>query len=355
MSRCASYWRWTWSVATIVIICVIRVSFVAAFATHPSSATNSRLQMIISRDTLVPWRQRNDVIWKLLAAMDDETDEMDSHWIGDELTEADEMETNGGNSMRPEEFSRQRDPMWYERSKKWVVIVDDEEPIRQAVGQYLFDSGYQVTACADATMALDMCRGEEEQRQQQQQHKGLPDLIVSDVRMPGMDGIELLNEIRADPELVGIPVVLLTAKGMTQDRIRGFQAGADAYIPKPFDPEELLSIIDSSIQRHEMLNAENVQVGDLKKELDDIKYLLQTGGAGVGNGWVTATKVFLTPDERKVLKLLCQGNKTKDIAEELFSSPRRVEQHLTSMYRKTQVSNRTELVRWAISTGNVQI
>jgi DNA-binding NarL/FixJ family response regulator len=104
-----------------------------------------------------------------------------------------------------------------------------------------------------------------------------------------------------------------------------------------------------------MLNAENVQVGDLKKELDDIKYLLQTGGAGVGNGWVTATNVFLTPDERQVLGLLCQGSKTKDIADELFLSPRRVEQHLTSMYRKTQVSNRTELVRWAISTGNVQI
>ena len=145
MSRYASYCRWTGSVATIVI-CVIRVSFVAAFATHPSFAPKRRLQIIITRDTLVPWRQRNDAIWKL--AMDnDETDEMDSHWIGDEfLTEADEItEPNDGGTMRPEEFNRQRDPMWYERSKKWVLIVDDEEPIRQAVGQYLFDSGYQVT------------------------------------------------------------------------------------------------------------------------------------------------------------------------------------------------------------------
>ena len=141
MSRYASYCRWTWSLATIVI-CVIRLSFVAVFATHPSFAPKSRLQIIITRDTLVPWRQQHDVIWKL--AMDnDETDEMDSHWIGDEfLPEADEItETNNGGTMRPEEFNRQRDPMWYERSKKWVLIVDDEEPIQQAVGQYLvFDS-----------------------------------------------------------------------------------------------------------------------------------------------------------------------------------------------------------------------
>jgi DNA-binding response OmpR family regulator len=61
----------------------------------------------------------------------------------------------------------------------------------------------------------------------------------------------LLEAIRKDDRLVGVPVVLLTAKGMTEDRVAGYRAGADAYIPKPFDPDELISVIDSAILRLE--------------------------------------------------------------------------------------------------------
>lgn len=247
-----------------------------------------------------------------------------------------------------------RDDRWRERSKRWVVIVDDEEAIRKAVGQFVSDKGYQVTTCADGSSALKICRSK--RAGSNEDGPMVPDVIVSDVRMPGMDGLELLRQVRNDDRLVGVPVVLLTAKGLTQDRIVGYKAGADAYLPKPFDPEELITIIDNSITRHEALNGKNVRVDDLKKDLDEIKYLLlEKGGGGVGNGWVEATNVFLTPDERKVLELLCDGLMTKEIASETYLSKRRVEQLLTSMFRKTGVSNRTELVRWAVSTGNVQI
>ena len=117
-----------------------------------------------------------------------------------------------------------------------------------------------------------------------------------------------------------------------------------------------MTIIDNAISRHEILNGGRVGTDDLKRELDEIKYLLlERGGGGVGGGWVEATNVFLTPDERDVLKLICKGLMNKEVANEIFISTRRVEQHLTSMFRKTQCSNRTELVRWAISTGNVKI
>ena len=107
-------------------------------------------------------------------------------------------------------------------------------------------------------------------------------MIVSDVRMPGKDGLEFLSEIRSDPALVELPVVLLTAKGMTEDRIAGFEAGADAYLPKPFDPEELLTIIDSSIRRREVLSGSSVEVEDLKQDLDEIKFLLlERGGVAL--------------------------------------------------------------------------
>jgi DNA-binding NarL/FixJ family response regulator len=143
---------------------------------------------------------------------------------------------------------------------------------------------------------------------------------------------------------------------MTQDRIAGYNAGADAYLPKPFDPDELVAIVDGVIERHETLNGANVQVDDLKRDLDEIKYLLlEKGGGGVGNGWVEQTNIFLAPDEREILELLCQGLMTKEIAARTYLSTRRVEQLLTRMFRKTGVKNRTELVRWAVATGNVQL
>jgi DNA-binding NarL/FixJ family response regulator len=246
-----------------------------------------------------------------------------------------------------EEFgAHRRDPLWQERSKRWIILVDDEKAIRQAVGQMLYEKGYQVTTCSDGETALRVAA----------QNSTLPDVIVSDVRMPGMDGLQLLDAIRSHKRLVEVPVVLLTAKGMPQDRIAGYQAGADAYIPKPFDPEELVTVIDNVIQRHEALNSDGIALEDLYKDLEDIKYLLlERGGGGVGNGWVEATNVFLAPDERRILELLCEGLMNKEIAERTFLSTRRVEQLLTSMYRKIKVKNRTELVRWAISTGNVKI
>ena len=256
------------------------------------------------------------------------------------------------------EFGNRRDPLWQKRSTQWIIIVDDEEAIRKAVGQLLFDKGYQVTACADAPTALRIALSKRANNDTDGESLSsesiVPDCIVSDIRMPGMDGLELLCAVRGNERLVEVPVVLLTAKGMTKDRIAGFDSGADAYLPKPFDPEELVAVVDNLIDRHATLNGKNVQVDDLKRDLDEIKYLLlEKGGAGIGGGFVEKTNVFLAPDEQEVLELVCQGLITKEIAEKTFLSTRRVEQLLTRMFRKAGVKNRTELVRWAVSTGNV--
>jgi DNA-binding CsgD family transcriptional regulator len=98
-------------------------------------------------------------------------------------------------------------------------------------------------------------------------------------------------------------------------------------------------------------------VQDLQRELKDIKSLLMSqGGAGPGvNGFVERTGIFLAPDERQVLELLCQGKTNSEIASFMYLSRRRVEQLLTSLFRKVSVKNRTELVRWAIATGQVTI
>jgi DNA-binding NarL/FixJ family response regulator len=274
------------------------------------------------------------------------------------------------------------------RAKSWIVLVDDEESIRNAVGQLFQSQGYRhVTTCEDGRSALqaalsnqdakDIKHGETQHyQQQQQQQQGsvlvvgsgssggrVPDCIVSDIRMPGMDGLELLQRIRENDTLRQVPVVLLTAKGMTSDRIAGYDSGADAYLSKPFAPEELIAIVDNVIQRHDMLaevaaeqeSKNNVKVEDLKRDLDEIKnLLLHKGGGGVGNGWVEQTNVFLSRDELEVLELLSQGLRNKEIASKTHLSTRRIEQLLTRMFRKTGVKNRTELVRWAVSTGYVE-
>ena len=172
--------------------------------------------------------------------------------------------------------------------------------------------------------------------------------------MPGMDGLTLLDRLsRFKPDL---PVIVVTAYSDLENAVAAYEGGAFEYLPKPFDPEELLTIIDSSIRRREVLSGSSVEVEDLKQDLDEIKFLLlERGGGGVGGGWVEDTKVFLAPDEREVLELLCKGLMNKEIAAELFVSTRKIEQILTSIFRKTSTNNRTELVRWALSTGNVNL
>lgn len=244
-----------------------------------------------------------------------------------------------------------RDPQWQERSHQLVMLVDDDEALRQSVEIFLDQQGFQVTTFSSAETALQFLEDNDPKQR-------LPNLIVSDIRMPGgMDGLEFLQLLRQNPDWIGLPVVLLTAKGQTRDRIAGYNAGADGYLPKPFDSTELVSLLDSLLARQKrIVNAPAITLQDLQKQVADIQALLQKGGAGPGvNGFVQATNVFLAPDERQTLELLCQGLPNKEIAAQTFLSTRRVEQLLTTLYRKTGVTNRTELVRWAIRTGNVRL
>lgn len=265
------------------------------------------------------------------------------------------------NFLFDDEDNQVEERLLYEkRSNRWVLIVDDEEALRTAVGQFLMDEGYQVTVCSDSSSALDILGYKENNttnnnnNEEEEDDYNIPDAIVLDVRMPGqMDGLDLLRLFRSHPILRPIPVVLLTARSMTEDRMEGYKAGADAYLPKPFDPEELVVIIDSIIARYESYNeGDIITIEDLHRDVRELQLLLHK--TGPGNGWVTEN-VFFTPAERIILEKLCQGLYNKEIAEETHFSLRRVQQHLTSMFRKTKCTNRVELLRWAISSGHVQI
>jgi DNA-binding NarL/FixJ family response regulator len=167
--------------------------------------------------------------------------------------------------------------------------------------------------------------------------------------MPGKNGIELLGLIRADQRLAKVPVVLLTAKAMAQDRVQGYKAGADAYLPKPFDPDELLSIVDNLITRQHQMSGKSGELMDLKEDMEKIKQIMKRNSANV----VKKTDIYLTDMEREVLELLCKGFTNAEIADERSVSIIGINRVIQKLYLKTETRNRTELVRWAMTTGYV--
>jgi len=175
----------------------------------------------------------------------------------------------------------------------------------------------------------------------------VPDAIISDIRMPGTNGLQLLQIIRSNERLERVPVILLTAKAMTQDRIAGYKAGADVYLPKPFDPDELLTIVDNCILRRKQMTGEKAKLVDLKQDMNNIKEILRQNGSKV----VKSTDVYLTTTEREVLDFLARGFTNKEIAEKRGTTPFVVGRTVQKMYVMTDTRTKTELVRWALQTG----
>ncbi|TVQ48547.1 MAG: DNA-binding response regulator [Gloeocapsa sp. DLM2.Bin57] len=222
---------------------------------------------------------------------------------------------------------------------KKLLLVDDEPGVRESVKAYLEDNPeFQVTVASNATQAWELLQ------------QDIPDLIISDVMMPQVDGYKFLAQLREDTRFVSLPVVFLTAKGMTSDRIQGYQAGCDAYLSKPFDPEELEAIVKNLLERREQLTDNSG--GDLSKialELEQIKGMLgQKTPLGVGN---ESLQIDLTPRERSVLDLVAQGLMNKEIASRLNTSVRNVEKYVSRLFSKTGTNSRTELVRFALKQG----
>ncbi|MEX1315603.1 MAG: response regulator transcription factor [Synechococcaceae cyanobacterium] len=226
-----------------------------------------------------------------------------------------------------------------------LLLVDDEPGLRTAVTAYLEDEGFAVTTAAD---------GEEGWEKAQEL---LPDVVISDVMMPRCDGYGLLKKLRADERLGGTPVIFLTAKGMTADRIAGFQAGCDDYIPKPFDPDELVARVRNAVRRQERLLAEaarfaDADIGQMARQITEIRSLLATGGTAK-KPTPGSPEISFTPREASVLQLVAEGLMNKEIARRLETSIRNVEKYVSRLFIKTGTSSRTELVRYALEHGLV--
>ena len=168
-----------------------------------------------------------------------------------------------------------------------ILVCDDDKEIVKAIEIYLTKEGYNVFKAYDGNECLEILQ------------KNKVQLVILDIMMPKKDGIETINEIR---EKYSIPVIMLSAKSEDEDKIKGLDMGADDYVTKPFNPQELIARVNSLLRRYTKLGSaieeeeENIfRVGDL--EIDDNLKQVK----------INEQEIKLTPTEYKILKFLTEN------------------------------------------------
>lgn len=168
-----------------------------------------------------------------------------------------------------------------------ILVVDDEPDAVELISFNLKAAGFEVVSAGDGASALKLAR------------LHVPSLVLLDVMLPEVDGLEVCKLLRRDPATAGIPVIMLTAKAAEIDRVLGLELGADDYVTKPFSPRELVlrvrKLLDRRLTTTET-KSERFQVGEL--EVDIPRHLVTVGGKRVD---LTATefKLLVTLMERR--------------------------------------------------------
>ena len=201
---------------------------------------------------------------------------------------------------------------------KQLLVVDDDPGLLLAVSDTLRAEGYEVVTARRGSEALVRVA------------EALPDLIISDIRMPGMDGYAFARQLRNTPRTALIPIVFLTAMSETESRIEGFRTGVDMYLTKPFEPEELLAVIKAILTRIERTHAE------IAKTMGNVtdRFVVQDED--------------LTESEARIAAAVARGLSNKEIAAELQLSVRTVENHISHILDKKHFTNRVEIARFVL-------
>jgi two-component system phosphate regulon response regulator OmpR len=208
-----------------------------------------------------------------------------------------------------------------------LLIVDDDERIRSLLQKFLVRNGFLVTSARDAAHARRILSGLDF------------DMIVMDVMMPGEDGVSLTRSLRENSQT---PILLLTAKGETENRIEGLEAGADDYLAKPFEPKELLLRINAILRRMPETPAESTAPKIL--HLGPIRYDIERGQM-----WQGEEPVRLTATESQLMKIFssCPGEPVsraklvEDLGRDLGQAQERaVDVQITRLRRKIEENSK---------------
>ncbi|WJI26543.1 response regulator transcription factor [Thermosynechococcus sp. B1] len=206
-----------------------------------------------------------------------------------------------------------------------VLIADDDPGIRLSVSRFLESEGYCCLTAGDGAQALEMI------------HRYQPHLLITDIAMPNMNGYELVRQVRQHPSLRLLPVIYLTARTELEERIRAYRTGGDVYLSKPFDLNELAAVVRNLLDRAQLVQME-----------------WQHRQQPFSTPKTQQIRVDLTQREKDVLALLVAGLSNAQIGDRLHLSARTIEKHVSSLFQKTAVHNRAELVRLAIEQGLVE-
>ena len=164
-----------------------------------------------------------------------------------------------------------------------ILVVDDEEPIQELLRFNLEKEGYLVCVAKDGQEALKQVENDQ------------PDLLVLDLMLPGMDGLEVCRKLRSNPKFQQIPIIMLTAKGEEIDKILGLELGADDYMTKPFSPRELLARIKARLRRPNLQEEADARIiirGELRVDVTGFRV------------HVRGEETELTPKEFELLRVL---------------------------------------------------
>jgi two-component system phosphate regulon response regulator OmpR len=205
-----------------------------------------------------------------------------------------------------------------------ILVVEDDPRLRERLARYLTSEGFRVTAAGEAADARAKLRAIN------------PDLMVLDVMMPGETGLDLIQSLRGDTQYAGLPVLLLTARGAPEDRIAGFEAGADDYLGKPFEPRELVLRIRALLRRVVAAPAAEAPSGPIR--IGDAEFDIDRGELRDASGPVRLTggeAALLTALARKANEVLSR----EEIAEALSmddSGERAVDVQVVRLRRKIE-------------------
>jgi DNA-binding NarL/FixJ family response regulator len=202
---------------------------------------------------------------------------------------------------------------------KRLLIVDDEPNLLRAVEACLRAEGFEIVTARSGRAALVRIA------------ETVPDLVVSDIRMPGMNGFEFAQHLRASSRTMLVPVVFLTAKDETADRIEGFRSGVDAYLTKPFEPDELVAVIKNILERVARTHTQIARLIGVDKDQS-----------------LDFRDEDLTEAENRIASAVARGLSNKEIGAELEISVRTVENHISHILDKKRFSNRVEIARHII-------
>jgi len=168
---------------------------------------------------------------------------------------------------------------------KNILVIEDDNDILELIKWHLKAEGYSVVTATDGIKGLDAA------------NKQTPDLIILDLMLPGMDGLEVCRALKGDTKNKNIPVAMLTAKGEEVDRIVGFELGADDYIVKPFSPRELVLRIRAILKRYDKEPSEKAVLRYQDLQIDPDSHRV----------WIDDKEVFLTVTEFNLLQELLKN------------------------------------------------